>query len=202
MSEPATVATPRLRTRLREKLPEILIEAASVVLALLLALAANDWYDRRQEAERTATARAAIMAELAQNHRELLAAQPRLHQIVADLTAVLERPPDAVREVKVNLGLSLLSQAAWQAALTTQAAQGFDFDWMTRVAQVYELQASYMHAQNAAVDAIAALPFRDELANGQDVARRLISRMRALSQLADGLVGAYEDVLEASNDAG
>ena len=43
-----------LRVRLREKLPEILIEAASVVIALLLALALNSWNDARHDRERGA----------------------------------------------------------------------------------------------------------------------------------------------------
>jgi len=60
-----------LRRRLREKLPEILIEAASVVLALLLALGASAWHERNQDIERAQTARAAILAELRNNRTEL-----------------------------------------------------------------------------------------------------------------------------------
>ena len=52
MTIPSAPARPHLRDRLREKLPEIVIEAGSVVLALLLALAINQWNERQQENER------------------------------------------------------------------------------------------------------------------------------------------------------
>ena len=60
-----------LHSRLREKTPEILIEAASVVLALLLAFGANAWHQRDQEAKLAARAHQAIVAELCCNRAQL-----------------------------------------------------------------------------------------------------------------------------------
>lgn len=135
MSEPLPRA--RLRERLRDKLPEIFIEAGSVVLALLLAFAINEWHDRRQENERAAVAREAILRELRANASEIASTRTALAPILASLRGALDETQAEPRELKVNLNLSLLSSAAWHAALATQASQRVDFEWMTRVAKVY-----------------------------------------------------------------
>jgi hypothetical protein len=179
MSEPA--ARPSLRERLIEKLPEILIEAASVVLALLLALALNGWNEDRAMRARGDAARTAILAELRENRQEIQNAQPKQSH-----------------ELSINLGISLLSEAAWRAGLATQASQTIDFSWMTRVAKVYELQESYQRAQGLAVDQLSSIPADPNL-GGQQIARSLIPRMSALSQLADGLARSYDDVLEGAH---
>ena len=186
-----------LRVRLREKLPEMLIEAGSVVVALLLALALNSWNDARHDRERATAARAAILAELRGNRVELADAQSKLKDIVADLTAALDPDKPEPHELKIDLGVSLLSSAAWHAALATQASQDLDFDWIRRIARVYELQDNYLRVQNVAVDQLGAIPADKNLSSRQ-VAQSLIQRMIALSQLADGLVRSYDDVLERS----
>lgn len=191
MSDAASRA--RLHERLRDKLPEILIEAGSVVLALLLALALNEWHDRRQEEERAAIARDAIVRELHANATEIASSRSALAPIIASLRgAVDERQPEP-RELKVDLGLSLLSSAAWRAALATQASQRIDFEWMMRVAKVYELQDNFLRVQNAAVDQLAALPPGGE-AGGRRIAAALLPRFSALAQLADGLAASYVDI--------
>jgi hypothetical protein len=192
MSEPA--ARPSLRERLTEKLPEILIEAASVVLALLLALALNGWNENREIRQRADAAHAAILAELGENRKEIDDAQPKLKEIVEKLTAVVDDKAPATHELNVNLGLSLLSAAAWRAALATQATQTIDFAWMTRVAKVYELQENYLRVQGLAVDQLSSIP-ADRAVSGKQVAQSLVARMSALSQLADGLSSSYDDVL-------
>ena len=193
MSEPA--ARPSLRERLTEKLPEILIEAASVVIALLLALALNGWNEDRQMRERVDTARAAILAELRGNQQEIKDARPKLKEIVDRLTAAADDDAPATHELQITLGISLLSAAAWHAALATQASQEIDFAWMTRVAKIYEQQENYLRVQGVAVDQLTAIP-ADRSASEKQVAQSLVARMSALSQLADGLSRSYDDVLD------
>ncbi len=188
-----------LRVRLREKLPEILIEAASVVIALLLALALNSWNDARHDRERAIAARAAILAELRANRAELVEAQPILKTIIGDLQAALDPDKPEPRELKVNLGLSLLSSGAWHAALATQAMQDMDFAWTTRVAKVYELQDNYLRVQNVAIDQVGSIP-ADKNLSSRSVAQSLIQRVITLSQLADGLARSYDTVLDAPRE--
>ncbi len=191
MSETAPRA--RLRERLRDKLPEIFIEAGSVVLALLLAFAINEWHDRRQEDERATVAREAILRELHANSSEIASTRSALAPILASLRGALDETQAEPRKLEVNLNLSLLSSAAWHAALATQASQRIDFEWMTRVAKVYELQDNFLHVQEAAVDQLAALPPGGD-AGGRRIAAGLLPRLSALAQLADGLAASYVDV--------
>jgi cell division protein ZapA (FtsZ GTPase activity inhibitor) len=183
-----------LSARLREKLPEILIEAVSVVFALLLALALNQWNERRDLRDRADAVRAAIRTELAENRIEIDSARPHLAQIQKQLRDVMEGKQTAAHEMTVDLGVSLLSAAAWHAALATQASEAIDFKWMTKVAKIYELQDSYRHVQAAAVDQLTSIPAGGDK-DAKTIAASLIARMDGLAQLADGLAKAYDDEL-------
>jgi hypothetical protein len=194
MNEPLRTERPVLRERLRDKLPEILIEAASIVLALLLALAVNEWHDRRQENERALDARRAILAELRANSAEIRSSRAALKDIVQTLRGALDDSKPAANKLKIDLGISLLSAAAWRAALATQASQRIDFDWITRIAKVYELQDNFLRVQNAAIDQLAALP-PDGGSGAHEVAAILVPRFSALEQLAQGLARSYDEVL-------
>lgn len=196
MNEPVLAERSAFRERLRDKLPEILIEAASVVLALLLALAVNDWRDREQENERAAIAREAIVAELRANQQEIESAHLALTRIVASLQGAMDDSKPAAHELNVDMGISLLSAAAWRAALATQAVRRIDFAWMTRIAKVYELQDNFLRMQNVAVDQLSGLPLGGG-ASGKQVAATLIPRFSALDQLARGLSGSYAEALGA-----
>jgi hypothetical protein len=202
MNEPLRTERPVLRERLRDKLPEILIEAASIVLALLLALAVNEWHDRRQENERALDARRAILAELRANSAEIRSSRAALKDIVQTLRGALDDSKPAANKLKIDLGISLLSAAAWRAALATQASQRIDFDWITRIAKVYELQDNFLRVQNAAIDQLAALP-PDGGSGAHEVAAMLVPRFSALEQLAQGLARSYDEVLRTQpTDAG
>ncbi|MBO9663806.1 hypothetical protein [Dokdonella sp.] len=190
------IARVPLRERLREKLPEILIEAGSIVIALLLAFAVNAWNERRQESERAEAARSAILAELRANQQEIDSARGTLKDIVATLQGALDGSKPATHELNVNLGISLLSSAAWRTTLATQTSQRIDFAWITRVAKLYELQDNFLRVQNAAVDQLAALS-PGEVDSGRQVASLLLPRLRTLVQLADGLAASYAEILAA-----
>jgi hypothetical protein len=183
-----------LSARLSEKLPEILIEAASVVFALLLALALNQWNERRELHERGETVRAAIRAELAENRIEIDAARPALAEIRKRLRAVIDGSEVAEHELTVDLGVSLLSAAAWHASLATQATGTIDFKWITTVAKIYELQENYLHVQSTAVDQLTSIPAGGDK-DAKAIAASLIARIDGLAQLADGLAKAYDDEL-------
>ncbi|HEY0230688.1 MAG TPA: hypothetical protein VGC55_05515 [Dokdonella sp.] len=197
MNDPSVSARPGLRERLREKLPEIVIEAGSVVLALLLALALNQWNERQQENERAEIARNAILAELRANRQEIDGAHAKLQGIVTMLRDALDTSKPPPHELQVQLGISLLSAAAWHATLATQASQRIDFAWLTRIAKVYELQDNFLRVQNAAVDQLSAVP-PDDSVNGKQIAALLLPRFSALDQLAQGLALGYAETLDGT----
>jgi hypothetical protein len=189
-------ARPSLRRRLEEKLPEILIEAASIVIALLLAFALNDWHERSETRQRAETARAAILAELARNRAEIEEARPKLRAIVDHLNAALAKDAPPSHELNVDLDLSLLSSAAWHASLATQATSTLDFDWLRRAGELYEIQDSFLGVQAKTLEQLGAIP-ADPSLGGQHVAASLVPRISTLSQLADALARRYGEFLDA-----
>jgi hypothetical protein len=191
---PMTNPDAAFSARLAEKIPEILIEAGSVVFALLLALALNQWNEKRELRERADVVRAAIRAELAEDRIEIETARPALAKIRQKLRDVISGKDMAEHELTVDLGVSLLSAAAWHAALATQASEAIDFRWMTKVAKIYELQENYQHVQATAVDQLTSIPAGGDK-TPKAIAESLIARFDGLAQLADGLANAYDDEL-------
>jgi cell division protein FtsB len=196
MTESRASERSRLRTRLREKLPEILIEAGSVVLALLLALAVNAWHDNAQQNDRAEVARTAILAELRANQQELKSKQAKLKENLAALNAVVDaKPPAEIHEFNFEMGLALLSAAAWHAALATEAIRRTDFAWLTHIATVYELQDNYLRQQTTAIDQLATFT-PDDSRSPRQMAASLMSRVKILIQVGDSLDRAYAEALD------
>lgn len=195
MSDPRTSDRRHLRTRLREKLPEILIEAGSIVIALLLAQAVSIWHERQEQQEVAARARTAILSELHENVSELERMRTQTKTIIDDLTAAADTQQPPRNKFSVKMSLALLSGAAWHAALASGAVQHIDYAWTMRVAKVYELQDLVLHAQSEAVDQVADVSDAEK-DSPHDIALRLLSRQRALAQFADGLEREYRDLLD------
>ena len=203
MSEPAGVELdprphrPRLRDHLRSKLPEIALEAFSVVLAILLAFAVDEWREERGHRAMAERARQTIIRELRANRDELKGSYAgneqvllRLQREIADLEA------GTGQSVSATMHLSQLSSAAFQAAQTTQAIQFVDFEWLVRVGRVYELQKTYVVAQDAALEEVSIAS--GVLAGGAKpvmVMQRVRSRILTSQQLAQGLLAAYAEAI-------
>src|SRR5262245_21856053 len=71
VAETRPAAPGGLGHRLRDKLPELLLEAASVVFAVLLALAVDEWRETQSQKALAARARASILEEIRGNESEL-----------------------------------------------------------------------------------------------------------------------------------
>ena len=98
---------------LRQKAPELALEAISVVFAVLVALAVDEWREERQYRELAERAVVAVAAEIESNRTELGGS-------LAENQALLERVREAAEDTvlpptfSVNYQYSLLSTAAWQ----------------------------------------------------------------------------------------
>jgi hypothetical protein len=190
-------ARSRVRDRLRDKLPEILLEAASVVFALLLAFAVDRWREEQSHREMAARARGTIVAELRANRDELKGT----HHGNAEVLATVKREIEEIRRseprsLTTTVHLSQLSAAAFQAAQATQAIQFIDFDWLVRVGRVYELQRTYGLAQDAALEEVGIAGA--VLAGGEPplrVMERVRGRIETSQQLAEGLLKAYDEAI-------
>ncbi|MEJ2336583.1 MAG: hypothetical protein P8Y26_13275 [Gemmatimonadales bacterium] len=161
--------------RLRSKLPELLVEAFSVMLAVLVALAVDEWRQSRADEELAALARASIA----------------VLEALAGEVATLAGGADSA---EIGFNFALLSSAAWQTAQVTRATQFLDFDWVRRIARLYHLQELYDDRQAAVVDMMGTIGGEpDEAA---EMLQAIGGRIRIVLSLQDGLIDAYEQVLQ------
>ena len=182
----------------RSKVPELAVEALSVMFAVLLAFAVDQWRVDKNNAELAARARESILAEIEANRSELLDSRPQhdalLHQMEQNLEAI---EADLSTQVSVDFAYSLLSSAAWQTAQVTQAAHYLDYDWIIRVSRMYDLQEQFRESQSGILDQISSFGATAAAAGDLGpVLRALRGRIGILVGLQDGLIGAYETVLE------
>jgi hypothetical protein len=198
--QPPATLRPRVRDQVRHKLPEILLEAGSVVFAILLALGVDQWREERAHRDLARRARETILSELRANRAELQSAHRANETVVNQLQDQLAklRAGDA-KSVHTSLELAQLSGAAFQAAQSTQALQFVELDWLVRVARVYELQRTYVAAQEGALTEVGVAG--GSIAGGDNplrVMERVNSRLTTVQQIATGLLVAYERVLNST----
>ena len=186
----------RFGDRLREKLPEILIEACSVALAVVLALWASDWRDNRELDRDAAHRKQAVAAEMRGNLMELESARPKLQKNLDIARNYLKAEGSQVRSLEFNLQLSLLSAAAWNTAQSAESARRLESDWNIPTARTYELQALYQRQQESAMDTLAGIGAvgEDEPPTRQSV-RELAHSISTLIALNEQLEEAYRERL-------
>jgi hypothetical protein len=195
---PAESSAPPLRLRLREKLPEILIEAASVVLALFLAFGANAWHEHGQDVERARTARAAILAEMRTNRTELGGSREAMSRNLAYLAELAKDDSSAKgQSAHFDVPLALLSEAAWRTAQSSQALRETDYAWTIEVSRCYELQGMFMQMQWLVLEQIADMG-KARVDTKADIAHQLQGRIDLLSKLSADLERAYAELLGAA----
>jgi hypothetical protein len=199
-----------LRSRLREKTPEILIEAASVVLALLLAFGANAWHQHDQEAKLAARAHQAIVAELRSNRAQLDQTRVSVDAAISNLGAAIARleagQPLTQGSATVGIPFSPLlpSSAAWQTAQTTGTVGDFDYAWTLKVAKTYEMQALFLTAQQRVIypPTPTAVPGMEQAGSAAHRMFEMLQmkhellNMRVLSSFGNALEQTYGGVLD------
>jgi hypothetical protein len=196
MNETSDVAPPprrrRVGERLRAKVPEILLEATSVVFAVLLALGVDEWRQDRENVKLAARARESIMVEIRTNRdrmRRNLASNRKSLAAIAPDEAL---GPDS--KVKLELGIAwlALSSAAWHSAQTTQATRFLDYKWLMDVAGIYENQAMYVTSQ---VDLFQHIGGAIGEPDKRTSARAVRGRLFMLLQVAESLIRQYSQML-------
>lgn len=194
-------APPRvpIGARIAERLPEILIQALFLLVAVVLAFAVEEWREERELDQRAEEARLAILQELEHNRDELLESREDTLDTIAVLDAAIGSAAggeqQALAGLAVNFELALLSGAAWRSAQSTDVARRMDYGWMLQVARAYELQAMYEQAQSAAVDANMRFRSASDATERLAGARALHARMTLLAGFSLSLEGDYADLL-------
>ncbi len=184
-----------LGPRLRDKLPELLLEAVSVVFAVLLALAVDEWRETQSRNALAARARASIIEEIRSNESELRNIRDKNRALLQRIEEALPRvKQEPETSVEFNFQIALLSSSSWHTAQMTQAANFLDFDWVRRVSKVYELQELYVTSQSAVVERLSGI---SEIL--EDDPQRMLTiiaeRLRVALRLQDSLLEEYAKVL-------
>lgn len=126
---------------LRSQLPAILIEAFSVIFAVLLALGINEWRETRARERLAADALVKLRQEVATNRENLGTALERQRAALEELTVAIEKISEGEsREVEVGLVVEQLRNAAWESTILTDAARYMDFELVSTLSDVYHLQ--------------------------------------------------------------
>jgi len=126
-------------------LGDVVLQIFSVVVGILLALFINNWSLARQERATVSTAMAAIRAELAANRLALRAHSAQMFDMAKRTAASAknaDQPPRRCYEWDEWRGIGGLNlvDAAYQAAIATQALAHMPFEQASRVAQAYGWQ--------------------------------------------------------------
>jgi hypothetical protein len=161
---PATAPMPD--SRIADRLPTLLAEVASVVFAVLLALALDAWWDGRERARLADQTLAVVAREIRGNREELrpAAEAPSTARVVAALDSAItayreDREPESLG---VNWDVALLSSAGWETAQLTGVIQDMELDRVIDLAQLYEMQRFYSRYQEQLAATIAEMAARVE----------------------------------------
>lgn len=166
MDDPSALP-PRLARRAgRSRIPwgMLLLEATFTVVAILLALAADDWRQRREERALVRDALSAFDAELSSNRERLNAARPyheslhvAMNAALSDTTGRVYRSPRDVFPEWRGTRPAFVTHAAWETAIATGALRYIPADALRGLAMTYELQ-SRLDALNRSMYAVILQP--------------------------------------------
>lgn len=193
----------RLRDHVRDKLPEIFIEACSVALAVVLALAVDNWKDERKLDRQAAALRDAVAAEIRSNLEELDKVRPRIDSNIDEAERVVKSEVGRDEPSKLVVTSAVLTAAAWETTQSSDnAVERLDPAWRIKVAKAYELQEQYQRQQQAAMDALVEFTTRrDQSPEEEDLVKALFFQVRMQKAGNLELTGAYRELLAQETPA-
>jgi hypothetical protein len=142
---------PRLARRaVRDRIPwgMLALEGFFTVVAILLALAADDWRERREERELADGAIAAFVAELTANRERIDRAYAYHDSLRTAMIAALSdtsgrtyRSPNEIFPQWRGVSPAFVTHAAWETAVATGALRHLSPEALRALSLTYELQA-------------------------------------------------------------
>ena len=153
-----------MNERTRHAITSALFEAFFVVLAVALALAANEWRQDRVDRERAASALASVVQEL-QANRAAVDESREYHSGLLRKIAAAQRESSLLGPSDYPRGFTLpasVFRTAWEAAAETGALSHMEYQTVLELSRLYALQGRY----EAQVAAISQLIYSELLQNG------------------------------------
>ena len=131
--------------------PKLLLEAALIVLSVLLGFAANEWQQRESERALTRTVLANFRREISLNLATLERVQPKHARLAVRLdTAAAAAHGDStafqVFRARMEGGLDILplQEAAWEAAAATGALRLLPYRTSSTLSETYIVQRGFL----------------------------------------------------------
>ena len=182
---------------MRKRFPDLVVEAGMIFLAVVLALAAEEWRENRDRQALADRALYSVVEEVRSNLDELERSAPSNIARLEAARAVLEEMEagDESGDVDIGLEVSLLSTAAWQSAQMSQAVHYFDLDAMRQLSEVYEIQEMYDRMQTGMVDGMGDL-MRIAREDPEAAVRQGVSGVGMLVGFQETLAETYRHTLE------
>ena len=182
---------------MRKRFPDLVVEAGMIFLAVVLALAAEEWRENRDRQALADRALYSVVEEVRSNLDELERTAPSNIARLEAARAVLEEMEagDESGDVDIGLEVSLLSTAAWQSAQMSQAVHYFDLDAMRQLSEVYEIQEMYDRMQTGMVDGMGDL-MRIAREDPEAAVRQGVSGVGMLVGFQETLAETYRHTLE------
>ena len=182
--------------RTGRRFSDILIEAGMIFLAVVLALAAEEWREKQDRRELADRALHLVTEEIRSNLEELERTAPENRERMASGMEVLGRLEAGEETVEADVGLevSLLSRAAWQSAQMSQAVQYFDLEDVREISEVYEVQALFERVQQGMVDGMREM-ITTAQADPAAAVRQGMMGFQMLLGLQDSLIEVHRNTL-------
>lgn len=180
-------------SRIREKLPELLLEAVSVVFAVVIALGVDEWWEDRENLEMAGRALDAIVAEVQDNRDELLEGR-EANEALLERAVRVASADTVVEDLTLGYQYALLSEAGWETARVTQSTHYIPLATVQRITQVYAMQQLFRTSQDQVLQVILNESPSDP-ASAVQLAKRLVTPLSIAQGLEQTLVMSYDSLL-------
>lgn len=134
----------------REWLPRVLVESALIVFSILLALAADGWWESRKERLLAEQALDSFIQEIRANRESLQRIMPYHAGLYSQFQALSSAGPvltfGDLRRIEGFQGFrpAFLTDTAWRTALATGALVHMDYEIVARLSALYTLQQRFV----------------------------------------------------------
>ena len=172
----------------------LLVDSISIVFAVLLALAVDQWRESNSEQKQAAIALQNIRNELEANRKIL----ELIHGNNAATVAAMSATDESTQEQQFIPG-GQLQATAWQTFLSTGVSNHVDYDTVLKLSATYSIQAVYKETGNqitsAAMNVAAYATVVGKEVQDEDFERQFRGYFEIMISIEATLLESYESTL-------
>lgn len=191
-----------MQLKLSKKLPDILLESLFIVLALLGALALEEWREDKERQGFADRAQKAILEELKSNKNQLDDKRKVHTEMLELLTKNLktyEENGNKNADFDFSYSMALLTSAAWDTARMTQSAQLMKFEDVRDYSKIYKFQELFVENQQKLIEMIMDIGDLEDDQYGK-FTKGFIHRLTLLVEVNEMLSEIYGKAVSASEN--